>query len=129
MFAVKVHVFTQDRTHDSTGLSTTPCSFPGVNASGYSRDIRLLRSANALSIWGGWPHRTVQIMVILYKGASDPITKKAEKSSPWRHSLKGFFSAKAPHLEIFHANHACFFLIGCTPGCIFKKRLLSNAVS
>ncbi|CAK9067113.1 unnamed protein product [Durusdinium trenchii] len=61
----------QDRTHDSTGLSTTPCSFPGVNASGYSRDIRLLRSANALSIWGGWPHRTVQIMVILYKGPDE----------------------------------------------------------
>lgn len=43
----------------------------GVNASGYSRDIRLLRSANALSIWGGWPHRTVQIMVILYKGPDE----------------------------------------------------------
>eukprot|EP00439_Symbiodinium_sp_Y106_P072586 s85_g13.t1 len=39
----------------------------GVNSSGYSRDIRLLRSANALSIWGGWPFRTVQVMVILYK--------------------------------------------------------------
>ena len=38
-----------------------------LNSAGYSRDIRLLRSANALSIWGGWPFRTVQVMVILYK--------------------------------------------------------------
>ena len=38
-----------------------------LNSSGYSSDIRLLRSANALSIWGGWPFRTVQVMVILYK--------------------------------------------------------------
>ena len=43
----------------------------GLNAAGYSRDIRLLRSANALSIWGGWPFRTVQIMVILYKGPDE----------------------------------------------------------
>jgi len=41
------------------------------NNSGYSRDIRLLRSANALSIWGGFPFRTVQIMVILYKGPDE----------------------------------------------------------
>lgn len=54
------------RTDKSLGID------PGQNNSGYSRDIRLLRSANALSIWGGFPFRTVQIMVILYKGPEMP---------------------------------------------------------
>ncbi|CAL1156924.1 unnamed protein product [Cladocopium goreaui] len=43
----------------------------GRNQFGYSRDIRVLRSANALSVWGGFPFRTVQIMVILYKGPDE----------------------------------------------------------
>ena len=47
-----------------------PCWLRGRNQFGYSRDIRVLRSANALSVWGGFPFRTVQIMVILYKGLS-----------------------------------------------------------
>lgn len=54
------------RTDKSLGID------PGQNNSGYSSDIRLLRSANALSIWGGFPFRTVQIMVILYKGPEMP---------------------------------------------------------
>eukprot|EP00928_Gymnodinium_smaydae_P055223 TRINITY_DN38817_c0_g1_i1.p1 TRINITY_DN38817_c0_g1~~TRINITY_DN38817_c0_g1_i1.p1 ORF type:complete len:1155 (-),score=92.42 TRINITY_DN38817_c0_g1_i1:285-3749(-) len=36
-----------------------------------SSNIRLLRSANAVSIWCGWPLRTVQVMVILYKGMDE----------------------------------------------------------
>jgi len=57
--------------HKASRAGKAGYPFEGLNDAGYSRDLRLLRSANALSVWGGWPFRTVQVMVILYKGMDE----------------------------------------------------------
>ena len=45
---------------DSGGSDSESQGSSGT-AESWSPDIRLLRSANAISVWGGWPFRTVQV--------------------------------------------------------------------